>query len=366
MPAIRNLKSKERPAFVGKAEFFWRVCGITLLISTAVFQTVSAAEVNPPTISKAFDAASIDINGGTSLTFTLTNTNSQATLTGVNFTDTLPAGLAQMGGGVGKSLSCGAGADIGVTGTNLITVTGVTLAPGATCTLTVTNIFGVAPGSFTNTTSAVGSDQGAGDPASADITVRSIIAPETAFQVGYASNLDIGDSVFNFTNTGTLTLPGGLSTTGNLCLNVYAFDANEEMISCCSCLITPNGLNAVSARADLVKEALTPGVPTSIVLKVVASIPMNLSPTGEGGTCNASTPTPTTVSPGLAGWGTTLHALPTTPVTYGLTETPLLPAPLSVGELRKLTTFCGFIQGIGSGFGTCKVCRPGGLGATGR
>jgi hypothetical protein len=181
--------------------------------------------------------------------------------------------------------------------------------------------------------------------------------------VRYASNLNVGDSVINLTNTGAATLPTGLTTTGNICVNVYAFDANEEMISCCSCLVTPNGLNSLSAKTDLVSNTLTPGVPTSIVIKLLATVPLGLSPTGTGGTCNAASPTLFNSTPGLAAWGTTLHALPTTPITYGLTETPFEPSFLSIGELTKLSLFCGFIQSNGSGFGICKSCRTGGLGA---
>ena len=195
-----------------------------------------------------------------------------------------------------------------------------------------------------------------------------------AFQVRYASNLNVGDSVINLTNTGTLTLTGGLTTTGNICANVYTFDASEEMISCCSCLVTPNGLNSLSARADLISNTLTPGVPGSIIIKLLATTPLGLSPTGTGGTCNASSPTPTPPGPGIGGslvpgllaWGTTIHALPTTPVTYGITEERFEPSDLSPAELTKLTTFCGFIQSNGSGFGICKSCRTGGLGAGSR
>jgi hypothetical protein len=62
--------------------------------------------------------------------------------------------------------------------------------------------------------------------------------------------------------------------------------------------------------------------------------------------------------------GSTLHALPTIPVTYGSTETPFSAVELSTSELTKLTSLCQFIQSNGSGFGICKSCKTGGLGAS--
>ena len=267
--------------------------------------------ITAPVLAKAFGPTTININGSTTLIFTISNPNTTTTLTGINFTDTLPAGLVQVGGGATKSLDCGPGASIIVTGTNLITVTGVSLAPSATCILTVPNVFGVTDGTFTNITSLIGSVQaGNGPAAAANIIILPIIGPLEAFQVLYASNLNIGDSIINLTNTGTLVQQNGLTTTGNLCINTYTFDSNEEMISCCSCLVTPNGLNSLSAKTDLISNTLTPGVPTSIVTKMVASIPLGQGPNGTGGTCDASSPTPSTVAPGLGAWGTTLPRCP--------------------------------------------------------
>jgi hypothetical protein len=46
-----------------------------------------------------------------------------------------------------------------------------------------------------------------------------------------------------------------------------------------------------------------------------------------------------------------------------VTETPFLPATLSAGEASRLTNLCTFINANGSGFGICRSCRLGGLGA---
>lgn len=179
------------------------------------------------------------------------------------------------------------------------------------------------------------------------------LPPADAFQVRYSSNLSIGDSVVNLTNAGT---QGGEHPAGNICANVYAFDASGSMIACCSCPITPNALESLSAKNDLTSNTLTPGVPTSIIVKLLATTPIGTTPS-----CNASSPTFANLAPGMRAWGTTLHALPTTPVTYGLTETEFSPAVLSASELAELTGDCEFIQTDGQGFGICKSCRLGGL-----
>ncbi len=67
----------------------------------------------------------------------------------------------------------------------------------------------------------------------------------------------------------------------------------------------------------------------------------------------------------MRAWATTLHlntSVVPAPGVYQKTETPFSTAELSVSELAKLTSFCGFIQANGSGFGICKSCRFGALG----
>ncbi len=177
-----------------------------------------------------------------------------------------------------------------------------------------------------------------------------------AFQVNYASNLNIGDSFINISNTGAVS---GTDPAGRICANVYAFDPAEEMISCCACLVTPNGLDSLSNHTDVISNTLTPGVPTSVVIKLVATLP-------NGTTCNAGNAgipfTAAQLAPGMLAWGTTLHQTPNG--TYQVTETPFQTAVLSTTEEAKLNSYCNFIQTLGSGYGICKSCNTGGLGAT--
>ncbi len=183
---------------------------------------------------------------------------------------------------------------------------------------------------------------------------------DSPFQVKYASNLPIGDSVINITNTGAYSTNAFPTQNGSICVNVYTFSPDEQLISCCACPVTPDGLVSLSARNDLISNTLTPGVPTSIVIKLLAT-------EAGPGPCNASTAGLVEAGTGMAAWGTTIHALPVTPgtpaTTYGVTETAFTNATLSKAELIRITTLCGFIQTNGSGFGICRSCRLGGLSA---
>jgi hypothetical protein len=172
---------------------------------------------------------------------------------------------------------------------------------------------------------------------------------DVPFQVHYATNLAIGDSVIDITNTG--------SSGGNICVNVYAFDPVEELISCCACPVTPNALQSLSVRNDLISNTITPGVPTSVVIKLVATKQLNNS-------CgfSAAIASSLTLVPGMRAWGTTLHANTSAAAgTYAVTETEFAPAILSQGELNRISYLCQYTEVDGSGFGICNSCRTGGL-----
>jgi hypothetical protein len=166
--------------------------------------------------------------------------------------------------------------------------------------------------------------------------------PADAFQVKYAANLNVGDSVINFSNSGAQGAVDG----GNICVNVYGFDPTEELISCCTCLVSPNALESLSVQNSILSNTLTPAKPNAVVIKLVASVP------GTGA-----------LASGMLAWGTTLHSVPTPPLGYRVTETPFTNGTLSSSELNRITSQCGFNQTDGSGFGICAGCAAGGLGA---
>ena len=186
------------------------------------------------------------------------------------------------------------------------------------------------------------------------------VTVDSPYQVRYVSNINLGDGVINITNSGArgagLAAGTTAATTGAICVNVYAFSPDEQMISCCSCPVTPNGLVSLSTRRDLVNNTLTPAVPTAIVVKLLASTPVANS-------CAGSAATPGALTSGLLAFGTTVHAGAVAGSEAAITETQFLPASLSAGELARLTNLCTFIQANGSGFGICSTCRLGGLGA---
>lgn len=155
-----------------------------------------------PTISKAFSPASIPVNGISTLTFTLSNPNSTA-LTGIDFTDTYPAGVVNatpltVGG------TCAGVTHSAVAGGNTFNVTAGTIPGGApgTCTITV-QVTSAALGTYNNTSSGV---------LSAQTTTRGAASNTAALQV-VAGGVSVVKSVlticdpFNF-NVNPKAIPG--------------------------------------------------------------------------------------------------------------------------------------------------------------
>lgn len=188
-------------------------------------------------------------------------------------------------------------------------------------------------------------------------------APTDAYQISYASNLDQGDTLINVTNSGAGSAPGPfLANGGNLCLNVYAFAPGEQMLSCCACTLTPDALQSISTQTSLTSNTLTGIRPTSLVIALLAS-------STSASSCDPTTPNASSLVSGLLAWSTTNHESNPSNLIPGVTnfnyatELPFSQSVLSVGELNRMVETCTFILANGSGYGICKSCQSGGLGA---
>jgi len=201
------------------------------------------------------------------------------------------------------------------------------------------------------------------------LSVAAFAQQDGAFQIGYAANLNIGDSEINLSNDGARAgFYPNTAGAGNICANVYVFDPAEEEVACCSCLITPNGLESLSAKNDLISNTLTPAIPTSIVVKLTSTVPGTstgttynvcnpaLAATGTGGTVSN---TPQALETGLLAWGVTLEPAGTAG-TYGPVNVPFINGSLSAaivgGEITELSSVCALVIAEGSNYGQCKTC----------
>jgi hypothetical protein len=131
--------------------------------------TGTLAGVAPPTIVKFFGAVSLPLGGSTPLSFTLDNPNATTALTGVGFTDVLPAGLVVstpyvLVGGCSGTITANPGSGV-------IGLAGATLGPSSSCTFSV-DVTGTTPGPQNNVSGPVSSTEGgAGGTATASVTV---------------------------------------------------------------------------------------------------------------------------------------------------------------------------------------------------
>jgi hypothetical protein len=207
------------------------------------------------------------------------------------------------------------------------------------------------------------------------------VSLDVGAQVRYVANLNIGDSYIDVTNTavnGNNVIGPGGGTVGNLCVNVYAFDPNEELVACCSCLVTPDQTVSLSVNTNIASHAIETGL-NSLTIKLVAVSPLVVSASNPsltnctnsaGGFVNDTVGGVTVTTPfanlqtGIAAWGTTVHSGPTSGI-FSETETAFTPFTLSASEATSIFGRCSSIIGNLSGNGICSTCRAGSITASG-
>ncbi len=238
--------------------------------------TASLTVVDPPTISKAFGTASISLNATTSLTLTLVNPNTATVLTGLAFTDTLPAGLT-VAPTPGLANTCG-GTAAGLAGSGSVSLTGASLAAAGSCAVSL-NVEGTTAGVKNNSVQVTSTEGGTSGTATAALTV--IAPPSIAKAFNPAAIAVNGTSTLTF----TLTNPNG----GTVLTGVAFTDT------------LPTGLTVATSSGTACGGPVTTTAPTTIALSG-ASI-------GTGGQCQFSV----TVTGASAGQYTnTTDAVPST------------------------------------------------------
>jgi uncharacterized repeat protein (TIGR01451 family) len=229
--------------------------------------TADLAVVVPPTIAKSFGDASIPVGASTSLSFTVTNPAANpVSLSGIGFTDSLPAGLV-VATPDGLTGSCGGGTISATGGSGTVSLSGASLAPGASCTFSV-DVTGTSPGVQDNAVTVTSLEGGDGNTASASLTV--VAPPVIAKRFGAASIPPGGSTGLTFTlanpaaNPVTLT---GIAFTDTLPAGLVVATPNGLSATCGGTLTALAGSSAI----DLSGASLAPGASCTVIVNVTGT-----------------------------------------------------------------------------------------------
>jgi hypothetical protein len=228
--------------------------------------TANLTVASPPTISKTFGALAIPMNGITSLTFTITNPNSSTALTGVVFTDNLPAGLV-VATPSNLSNTCG-GTAAATTGSATVSLSGATLAAGASCSLSL-NVQGATAGVKNNSVQVSSANAGAGNTSSASITVVAPPVLSKAFGPGVAS-VPLGGSTnlsFTIQNPNAAATLNGISFTDTLPAGLVISTPNG-LLGTCGTITATQGTNVISMTG----LSLSPGAMCGFGVSVTGTV----------------------------------------------------------------------------------------------
>ena len=219
--------------------------------------TLTVSPSLPQTIAKVFGASIIPTNGTTSLTFTLHNPNALASLSGLAFTDTMPAGLVVAAPNL-LTNTCG-GTVTASAGASSASLSGATLAAGASCSMVV-GVTGTTPGVKNNSVQATSVDGGAGNTSNAMLTVETPLPPLIAKAFGATMIPVTGTTSLTFTlraNTGlTGIVSTGIAFTDSLPAGLVVATPNAMTNTCGgTATAVPGATSATLANASLAAGA---------------------------------------------------------------------------------------------------------------
>jgi len=261
--------------------------------------TANLVVLQKPTIAKAFSPAYINPGGSSTLTFTVTNPDS-IPLTGVNFTDSYPANLANATPlNIGGTCSGVAVSGTTVAGGGVFNVTSGTVPALSSCTITV-SVSSSVLGTYNNQASGVAaSESGTAGSASNTATLNVVTAPAitgksfspstiaqnatstVTFTLSNsngipASNVNFTDSLVNMTVAGTALGGSCAGTTSSPPLLVGATSLNLTVPSIPaggSCTVTvPLTSNVAGANTNQTSGATSTESPVAGAASPVATL----------------------------------------------------------------------------------------------
>jgi uncharacterized repeat protein (TIGR01451 family) len=322
--------------------------------------TASLTVVAAPTISKAFGAASIPLNGTTSLSFTITNPNTASALSGVAFTDTLPAGVvvAATPNVIG---SCGSGTITAVAGSGSISLSGGTLtaspAAGSTCTFSV-DVTGTTAGSKSNTTGAVTSIEG-GTGATSNTAVLTVVAPPSIAKVFNPNTIALNATTslqFTITNPAANTVAlTGVAFTDTLPTGLTVANATATVCGGTLTTTAPTGITlsgaTINTNSQCQFSVTVTGAASGQYTNTTGAVTSTNGGTGNTASANLTVASPATVTKSFGATkiplnGTTSLTInitnPNSNVSLtGLSFTDSLPAGLVIAATPNLSNTCG-------------------------
>lgn len=148
-----------------------------------------------PVFSKTFSETEIFVDQVTTLTLTIDNNATNSDITGLAFTDNLPAGL-QVAAPANLNNTCGGTANASG---SVIDLTGGSVLANSTCDVQV-DVMGTVAGLHTNTTSDLSTDFGTANAATADLTVHDAPVISKTFANNPVNEGDVIQMSFTITN----------------------------------------------------------------------------------------------------------------------------------------------------------------------
>jgi uncharacterized repeat protein (TIGR01451 family) len=353
----------------------------TASVSTVFGETVTANNnasdpttvLVKPTVSKAFAPTTVLTNGVSTLTLTLTNSNGSA-LSALAVSDSFPPGLV-VAPTPALANSCGGTVSGASAGSNSLALAGGSLAPNASCTISVA-VTSAAAGSYNNTSGGVTAAETGTAGAPSNTALLTVIASTPQIAKAFAAAvIGVGE---RSTLTLTITNPGSITLTGISFTDTYPAGlvnaAPANVVNSCGGTVSGGTLGGNTIGLSGASVAGNASCSVSVeVTSASAGTYLNTTSvvqSSNGGSGNAASATltvlvkptlakaftPTRVAPGVASRLVLTVHNPNALALSGLAFSDSFPPGLVVAATPALVNTCGgSVGGANAGSGSLSL-----------